>query len=153
MQPPRRRRDCSAIPAALPTPARAVVLARANAALSELVLCTSERASPDSLGCIYDAGVGDRLDVDRDFVARAGKAAVPRQQARRRSQLVQLISLAEHGPRACSVENAEVGLEHDRREVGSCIAWLSERLASGPTLTAQIRGMKLRRGGSVWFRS
>jgi hypothetical protein len=57
-------------------------------ALLGLVLCTSERASHDSLDCICDAGVGVRLDVDRDFVARAGKAAVPRQHARRRSQLV-----------------------------------------------------------------
>ena len=47
------------------------------------------------------------------------------------SEVVQLISLAEHGPRACSVENAEVGLEHDRREADACIAWLSKPLASG----------------------
>ena len=31
--------DAHAIPGALPSPARAVVLARANAALSEIVLC------------------------------------------------------------------------------------------------------------------
>ncbi|MGO9496674.1 MAG: hypothetical protein ACLQA5_08205 [Solirubrobacteraceae bacterium] len=53
-------------------------------------------------------------------------------------EIVHLISLAERRPRACSVENAEVGLEHDHHEVDSCIAWLSERLASGPTLTAQF---------------
>ena len=41
---PRRRRDCSGIPAALPSPARAVVLARPNATLSELVRSTSHRA-------------------------------------------------------------------------------------------------------------
>jgi hypothetical protein len=54
-------------------------------------------------------------------------------------QVVHLISLAERRPRACSVDNAEVALEHDQGEVDSCIARLSERLASGATLTAQIR--------------
>lgn len=58
---------------------------------------------------------------------------------------VHLISLAERRARVCSVENAEVGLDHDQREVGSCIAWLSERLASGPTLTAQIRPIRQQR--------
>ncbi|MGP0036135.1 MAG: hypothetical protein ACLP4R_16410 [Solirubrobacteraceae bacterium] len=63
--------------------------------------------------------------------------------ATRRSVLVHLISLAERRPRASSVDNAEVALEHDQAAVDSCIARLSERLASGPTLTAQIRGMKI----------
>ena len=53
--------------------------------------------------------------------------------------LVHLISLAERPPHACSVENAEVGLEHDQREADSCITWLSKRLASDPTLTAPFR--------------
>jgi hypothetical protein len=35
---------------------------------------------------------------------------------------VHLISLVERRPRARSVENAEVGLEHDQREVDSRIA-------------------------------
>jgi hypothetical protein len=52
---------------------------------------------------------------------------------------VHLISLAERRPRACSVENSEVGLEYDQRELHHRIAWLSERLAAGTALTAQIR--------------
>ncbi|MFZ0381866.1 MAG: hypothetical protein WAL38_28830 [Solirubrobacteraceae bacterium] len=36
------------------------------------------------------------------------------------------------------VDNAEVALEHNQGEVDSCIAWLSKRLISGATLTAQI---------------
>ena len=54
-------------------------------------------------------------------------------------EIVHLISLAERRPRACSVENAEVGLEHDQRELHHRIAWLSERLAAGTALTGQIR--------------
>ena len=53
--------------------------------------------------------------------------------------VVHLISLAERRPRACSVDNAEVALEHNQGEVDSCISWLSKRLISGATLTAQIR--------------
>jgi hypothetical protein len=59
--------------------------------------------------------------------------------------LVHLSSLVEPRSRACSVDNAEVGLEHDRRAVDSCIAWLSERLAAGAALTAQIRPIRQRR--------
>jgi hypothetical protein len=68
-------------------------------------------------------------------------------------RLVHLINLAERRPRACSVENAEVGLEHDQREVDSCIAWLRERLASGPTLTAQILPSAHQVDGAARWRS
>jgi hypothetical protein len=66
--------------------------------------------------------------------------------------VVRLISFVDRRPRACSVENAEVGLEHDQRGVDSCIAWLSERLAFGPTLTAQIRpDQQRRRASPAWL--
>jgi hypothetical protein len=42
--------DAHAIPAALPSPARAIVLARANAALSELVRCESLGSADHALG-------------------------------------------------------------------------------------------------------
>jgi hypothetical protein len=45
--------------------------------------------SPDPLVCICNAGFGDQLAGERDCVARAEEAAVPRRQARRRSQVVQ----------------------------------------------------------------
>jgi hypothetical protein len=63
----------------------------------------------------------------------------------RLSSLVLFSSLAERRSRACSFEKAEVELEHDQRDPRHRIAWLSERLAAGAALTAQIRP-KRRRG-------
>jgi hypothetical protein len=64
-------------------------------------------------------------------VAAETAAALPK--------IVQLMSLVEHRSRACSLENAEVGLEHDHRDRRYRIASLTERLAAGAELTAQIR--------------
>jgi hypothetical protein len=70
----------------------------------------------------------------------------------RRPVLVHLSSLVERRSHPSSFEKAEVQLDHDQLELGSRIVWLSERLAAGAALTAQIRGMKLLDGGSVRFR-
>jgi hypothetical protein len=56
--------------------------------------------SPDPLVCICNAGFGDQPAGERDCVARADEAAVPRQQARRRSQVVHLISVVASRARA-----------------------------------------------------
>ena len=67
----------------------------------------------------------------------------------RHLQFVQLISLGERRQRDCSLEKAEVELEHGQRELRHRIAWRSERLASGAALTAQIPP----EGRSVFARS
>jgi len=101
-------------------------------------------------GCLHQNAVApDRSALSLLHLAEQAPAEV----VGALSQLVHLISLAERRPRACSVENAEVGLEHDQREVDSCIAWLSERLASGPTLTAQIRPERAPDRRPRWLRS
>ena len=56
-----------------------------------------------------------------------------------RRRTVQLIRLVERPSRVSSFEKAEVELEHDQLEPRSRIGWLSERLAAGAELTAQIR--------------
>ncbi len=58
--------------------------------------------------------------------------------------LVHLSSLVQRRSRASSFEKAEVELEHDQLELRSRIAWLSERLAAGAALTAQIRPFRQR---------
>ena len=62
-----------------------------------------------------------------------------------RPLFVHLSSLVERHSRVSSIENAEVELEHDQLELRSRIAWLSERLAAGAALTAQIRPTRHRR--------
>ena len=54
-------------------------------------------------------------------------------------KIVHLSSLVERRSRVSSFEKAEVKLEHDQLELRSRIAWVSERLAAGAALTAQIR--------------
>ena len=88
----------------------------------------------------------------RRWVARLGSTSVrsPTQQAHFRiatirqsgpalSLVVHLISLVERRSRACSFENAEVGLESDERELRDRVAWQSGRLAGGAARTAEIR--------------
>jgi hypothetical protein len=53
--------------------------------------------------------------------------------------IVQLGSVVERRPRARSVENAEVELEQEHREMRCWIAWRSERLTYSAARTAQIR--------------
>jgi hypothetical protein len=45
------------------------------------------------------------------------------------ASLVHVISLVQRRPRACSVEKAEVELQHDQRDLHRRIPWLSERPA------------------------
>jgi hypothetical protein len=54
-------------------------------------------------------------------------------------EIVHLSSLGPRRSRVSSFEKAEVKLEHDQLELRSRIAWVSERLAAGAALTAQIR--------------
>jgi hypothetical protein len=54
-------------------------------------------------------------------------------------KIVHLGSVVERRPRACSVENAEVELERDHRELRCRIAWRSERLAGSAARTAPGR--------------
>jgi hypothetical protein len=55
------------------------------------------------------------------------------------SRLVHLSSLVERHSGACSLEKAEVELEHDERELSYRIGLTSERLVASAALTAQIR--------------
>ena len=71
-------------------PGVAVISSLPAHALLPIVLCASELAVPDTPGCICAAAPGDRPAGDHGCVARAGEAAVPPRQARRRSQVVLL---------------------------------------------------------------
>ena len=64
--------------------------------------------------------------------------------------LAHLSSLVERRSRVSSLENTEVELEHDELELRSRMAWLSERLAAGAALTAQIRPTGKRSEGWSW---
>ena len=77
----------------------------------------------------------------RGPVRRSGGPPAPpgRSSAASLLVLVHLISLVERRSRVSSFEKAEVELEHDQLELRSRIAWLSECLAAGVALTAQIR--------------
>ena len=126
-----RRRRARAIRAAVPSPARAAVPDRANAALPELVLSGSGRSFAGCAELGAELAPGWATTGSRSASRRSSDAGGRGTSA----EIVQLISLVERRSRVCSLEKAEVWLEHNHRDRRYRIAWRTERLAASAELT------------------